>query len=230
MKRYTAYKVTNIVTGLAYVGITCRPVSTRWNQHLSNARHGRGFLLHDAIQQHGPDSFVVEELAVTVSPADRWELERALIAQCGTYENGYNQLPGVPRNVDDPGVPVCFTPDRGPMPIEQRRKIGRAIRGRRDTPETRAKKSAAQRGNRKSAGFQYPPRVCTERSLSLGGPGRVRYAGVQYSSPAAAARAAGVTQPTFCRWVARFGKNVPELSEAERYAIRYRIGRGGAKP
>jgi hypothetical protein len=146
---YVAYRVFSSVSGKSYIGITRGSLQQRLWEHLSCARRGKERRLYNAIREIGEHSFSIEPLAYALGQDARWDTERALIAQWDTYGNGYNELPGVPRSVADPGVPVCFTKDRAPMPVERRERLSRMFKGRTDSPSTKAKKSAAQRGNRK---------------------------------------------------------------------------------
>ena len=226
--RYVAYRVTHRITGRSYVGITCQGVKRRWCEHRRNAKWGWPGLLYEAIRDFGNDAFDVEELAVALSVDDRWEIERALIAQWGTCGGGYNELPGVPRDVNDPGVPRCFTADRLPVPEERRARLRLLFKGRKDSPLTHQRKVAAQQrvlaagGNRHMKGVRLPDEVRTQRSISRGGIGRVSYAGIEYASAALAAAAAGVAAPTMRRWIALFGRDVPFLSKERRYEMHRR--------
>jgi hypothetical protein len=218
---YQGYRIVNRVTGLSYIGMTKMALQDRWWRHTSYARLGRRLRLYEAMREFGVEHFDIRPLATVLDPRDRWEVERELIAQWGTCGAGYNELPGFPRRASDPGVPRCFTSARDPIPAEMRQRIGFALRGRRNSPEVRAKKSAAQRGNRKAAGYRNTAESRTRRSLAKGGVGTVRYAGQEYPCAAAAAKVAGVTTCTFRAWIRRFGRDIPEATLERKRAWRW---------
>lgn len=59
------YKVTNTINGKVYVGQTTRDVSSRWKNHISEARYPRqqdNSILHKAMRKYGENAFAVEEL------------------------------------------------------------------------------------------------------------------------------------------------------------------------
>lgn len=213
---YTVYRITRTATGESYIGVTRMELRERWHKHTSCARLGVDRRLYRAIRAFGADAF--EMVAIrSVSCAERWTAEREEIARAGSVECGYNELPGVPRSLSDPGVPECFRPDRPSMSPERRQRMRDLFAGRVDSPETRARKCAAQRtraaaganshlkGVARGAGFR------TRLSRARGGVGAVRYDGQEYPSIPLAATAAGVTPATFTRWVRAFGTDVPKI-------------------
>ena len=61
------YKVANKVDGMIYVGQTSSTLDKRWNRHISEAQHGRGYYLARAIRKYGPENFFIEELHTCVT-------------------------------------------------------------------------------------------------------------------------------------------------------------------
>lgn len=87
------YRVTNILNGKQYIGITEKHVEKRWRQHVYKAFHnpgGSSFLR--AIKKYGAQSFVVETLLrCEMTRAGAGIIEMTLIAGMNTMvPNGYN--------------------------------------------------------------------------------------------------------------------------------------------
>lgn len=95
-ERFNLYLVKNLVTGEKYVGIARnRSVFHRWNSHLSTARSGRGYALHNAIREWGEDAFECEHIACAFDHDGLIEAEKTLIEQYDCYwPNGYNRTQG----------------------------------------------------------------------------------------------------------------------------------------
>jgi hypothetical protein len=219
-REYTVYRITRKATGESYIGVTCMRLRERWSKHTSEARLGLDRRLYRAMRAYGLDAFEMVPIRTGVPPAERWTAEREEIARAGTVERGYNELPGVPRSLDDPGVPACFGPDRPPVPAERRQRLHDLFVGRKDSAETRARKCAAQRaradagGNDFLKGRERGAAFRTRLSLARGGVGTVRYDGNDYPSIPLAAAAVGVTPKTFAGWVRRLGTDVPKMIRA----------------
>ena len=88
------YLITNTVNGKQYVGMTTRTLDERWSEHCAEARLGRGFYLHSAIQKYGPESFCLTCLFESNEVKDLVEAEKHFIADLDTIANGYNQAHG----------------------------------------------------------------------------------------------------------------------------------------
>ena len=90
------YCITNLENGKQYIGqVAGRRVSTRWASHLSTARTGRGYELHDAIRLSGENVFVCEHIADALSKEELDPLEQLIIEDRGTlFPNGYNRTKG----------------------------------------------------------------------------------------------------------------------------------------
>lgn len=90
------YRIRNTQTGKCYIGETkyVDPY-TRWNQHVNNAKRGKGCpALRDAIGKYGVESFVFEILLFCFDE-DRFKYEIEYIAKYNTMvPNGYNLTKG----------------------------------------------------------------------------------------------------------------------------------------
>ena len=90
-----AYKITNTVNGLVYIGITSKSVEDRWRLHKNWARWKKPYSLHAAIKEFGDSSFVVEHIASAKTFEDLLALEKQLIKQHNSLvPNGYNRTSG----------------------------------------------------------------------------------------------------------------------------------------
>ena len=86
------YKITNKINGKVYIGETIRPLNTRWNRHLSNARSGKKEHLYCSMREYGIENFSIEE--IDRCPNDvRFAVETSYIIKYNSLEpNGYNWL------------------------------------------------------------------------------------------------------------------------------------------
>ena len=89
------YRVTNLVNGLVYIGLTTRTPDERWRGHQREAKRGSGSPLHKAIRFFGKTSFRVETL-MEATVAELPELERSQIDfhKSDDPERGYNACRG----------------------------------------------------------------------------------------------------------------------------------------
>jgi group I intron endonuclease len=96
-KMSVVYKLTCVLTGKAYIGITTRGLAVRWADHLKRARCSleRNQPLYNAIRKYGGDKFVCEVIKVASSLDELLALERRLIVEHGTLTPfGYNVAEG----------------------------------------------------------------------------------------------------------------------------------------
>lgn len=122
------YLVRNTKNKKGYVGITRRGLETRWDEHVENAKLGRGEMpFYSAIRKHTPDAFevsVLEECSEDVL-GDR---EKHWIAKLGTFigtGKGYNATLG-----GDGGILGHRHSE------ETRRKMSESRRGKKMPPRT----------------------------------------------------------------------------------------------
>jgi group I intron endonuclease len=124
------YKVTNTVNGNFYIGQTKTTLSRRWSKHCSDARSGAGWILADAIRKHGAGVFVKEILEECV---DKDALNAAEVRWIADLKPVYNACAGG----GGLGAPT----------EEVRQKISLAMKGKKLSPETLVRMSAAQKGH-----------------------------------------------------------------------------------
>lgn len=145
-------------SGKGYVGITTKLPQKRLSQHVATASAGSGLLVHRAIRKYGTPILTVLATGTIEQMA---ELEVAMIDGLDTLvPRGYNlDKGGSVRNMSDDERAACserwndpsyrakIEPNlRGP---EARRKAAEACRGRKRTPEQRARMSAGMTGVKK---------------------------------------------------------------------------------
>lgn len=92
--RFRAYLIRNRITGECYVGITERSLRARWGQHVTEAVSGKGRLLHQKMREFGILNFSFEHIASARTRSDLHQLEKVLVAQFRSVEDGYNQTRG----------------------------------------------------------------------------------------------------------------------------------------
>lgn len=92
------YKITNLITSMAYVGLTQGSAKSRFDSHCGESSRGVGGSdsLGEAIRVYGKDSFYLETLAKSDSLRELMELEVYYISKENTLiprmgGNGYNQ-------------------------------------------------------------------------------------------------------------------------------------------
>lgn len=144
------YAIRNTRTGKAYVGSSVdmqRRRRTHWRE-LRNGTHGCAKLQRSWLK-HGADSFAFEVLETVAS--DEAELrgaEQRWIDRLDAVRHGYNVNP------------VAGNVGRMPKSAEHRKKIGDSRRGRKHTPEVRARLSELAK--------RRPNTLTPERAKQLG--------------------------------------------------------------
>ncbi|ARK07976.1 hypothetical protein phiA829_156 [Aeromonas phage phiA8-29] len=97
MKVMTVYRVTNLINGKCYIGVTSRDPNFRWWEHKNAAKTGGGFALHQAIRKYGEDNFSFDVLCCTKKRDDLVALEIYLIRENNSLcfgGHGYNMTEG----------------------------------------------------------------------------------------------------------------------------------------
>jgi group I intron endonuclease len=90
-----AYKITNSINGLVYIGITSKSIEERWRLHKNWVTWKKPYGLHAAIREFGVLNFVIEHIASAKTFEDLRELEKQLIKQYNSLTpNGYNKTSG----------------------------------------------------------------------------------------------------------------------------------------
>jgi group I intron endonuclease len=85
---YRIYKITNIVTGEAYIGLTTRSLEQRWKDHKSSSSNCRK--LCEAIVKYGENNFLIEEIEICETLEVLGKREIYWIDYFNSIENGYN--------------------------------------------------------------------------------------------------------------------------------------------
>jgi hypothetical protein len=92
------YLVTHVASGKQYVGLTVMFLKDRWSKHLDDARNKRiqsEVSLHEAIRQHGADTFSIEQVDSGECKLGLEKKEREWIRRLNTLSpNGFNISPG----------------------------------------------------------------------------------------------------------------------------------------
>lgn len=170
------YLITCLVSGKKYVGQTTKTLEQRWKEHRKNRGKKPG--LSGAISKHGSENFKIELLEEGTSLQDLFVKEIFWISKLGTLApNGYNLTQGgegsapelrlgvtrpeaVKRKISETlrsRFPNGFGYRPSPTHIE---KLASLHRGRKRSPETRAKMKAAWDARRERKGLPSPdPRL-----------------------------------------------------------------------
>lgn len=173
------YYIENIVNKKGYVGQTTGTVERRWQQHISLAIRGEGYLLGQAIRKYGIESFKIEQIAC-VENIHLNDLEIHYIKLFGTYRSlkrGYNSSYGAdgatgsitsmetrlkqslakkgiklsPQHIANAVLAKKIKGKKRVSPsVETRIKIAAANRGKKMSASNKAKLIAANTGKKRS--------------------------------------------------------------------------------
>lgn len=89
MDIYSIYKITNTINDKVYIGFS-KDFATRVRKHKSDAKRGK-FPLHKAIQKHGWENFLVEEICCGKNKEYMLqEMEPYFIKLYNSRDHGYN--------------------------------------------------------------------------------------------------------------------------------------------
>lgn len=148
------YTVTNLVNGRVYVGQTRRTVGHRWSVHKSEAKRRPRCYFHKAIAKHGGASFRVETMASAESVEELNALETAWIdrLQSANPLKGYNLTFGGDNAVRTEQARLNGSlAQRGKhASLETRQKMSTVRRGRKQTPQHVAARTAPLKGRKPS--------------------------------------------------------------------------------
>lgn len=142
----TLYVISNRVNNKLYIGITEHTAEARLLEHLSVARCGRGYYLHNAIRRHGVNAFSISTLYVYPSIDDAKAAEIETIAALRAF--GYRLY-----NIKDGGCAhnVGASALRGrSRSAETRAKIAATLKGHAVSDTARSKMAAAKLGKKRS--------------------------------------------------------------------------------
>lgn len=188
---FTIYKITNAVTGKAYVGVTFKTVQARFKQHWDHANraNSKKFFLQSALVKYGRDAFTVEAIAEAYSEREAVTLERAMIASHNTMApNGYNLSTGGEGSAGWTASP------------EMRKRMGDSRRGLKWSAEKRAKMAAVQSSDEYRAKMRInsakrgPVVITDEMKARMSATSKK-----QFADPAARKSAADKTRATYER-------------------------------
>lgn len=91
MKRYTIYKITNIINNKIYIGQTIHSFQRRFKQHIKESLKRPKTALHRAIRKYKDKSFKIEEIFITFNYADSCYFEQFFIDEYKSIGKlGYN--------------------------------------------------------------------------------------------------------------------------------------------
>lgn len=125
------YLVTNKLDGKQYIGQTIQSLKKRWAVHC--APKSECPYLHNAIYKHGKENFTIEPIKICSSIDELNRAEENAIKQYNTLApNGYNISLGGANS--------------GKMNEETKQKISVATKGKKKSPEMRAKLSTSKMG------------------------------------------------------------------------------------
>lgn len=90
------YRIICQTNSKIYVGQTSRPLTTRFQEHISHAIQGMTTCrkLYAAIRKHGKENFYAELLSTVETEQDANQLEKFYISQFNSIKNGYNLQEG----------------------------------------------------------------------------------------------------------------------------------------
>jgi group I intron endonuclease len=146
------YRITNLITGKAYVGVTTTSLEQRFAEHCMTAVRDGRYLLHRSMRKHGVENFIIEEVAHAIGPKNAlFDLEKDVIAQDKTEQPlGYNMTAGG----ENPPSQMGKTPWN---------------KGRANTPEEKARmdQTGLERGRGHNRGKKCAPMsACTKSAIS----------------------------------------------------------------
>lgn len=113
MKQHYLYKITNLVNGKMYIGVTKDPEQRKRQHFHSRPSKGKDYPIRHAVKKYGKDNFSFEVLCIG-SEDYIYDLEKKAIIAYGTIRNGYNVAAGgkggegseIKRRVDDKPIYV----------------------------------------------------------------------------------------------------------------------------
>lgn len=134
------YKITNIVNGKIYIGITRCSLKKRWNEHKSKSRTSKSHL-SKAISKYGFESFKIEIIKEFVNLNDLYDFEILQIEKFKSNDRmyGYNNSIGGERSSlgkklsIDTRIKISkyqSLRERRPHTLETRKNMSEAAKGR----------------------------------------------------------------------------------------------------
>lgn len=130
--KYVIYKLTNLITGKAYVGKTV-DLPARLRKHKSD---NNCIYLHRAILKYGTENFTKEVLVESDNEEQAYRIEEAMIVKHKTLKPfGYNLLErdGIHRKLGEKSLRKLATSLQGRSDLEKKRSTFIGIRSRKGT-------------------------------------------------------------------------------------------------
>lgn len=93
MKQHYLYKITNLVNGKMYIGVTKDPEKRKRQHFHSHPSKGKNYPIRHAVKKYGKDNFSFEILCIG-SEDYIYDLEKKAIIAYGTVRDGYNVAAG----------------------------------------------------------------------------------------------------------------------------------------
>jgi group I intron endonuclease len=148
------YKITNTVTGAAYIGLTRKGIEARFAMHWKASKR-EDSVLYRAMRKYGRSAFKIEILVAAQHPDHLSALERRLIKKHKTFValGGYNMTHG---GEGSPGI--CD---------EVRERMRIAARLRMQNPETKAKMIMSLTGRKPSPERMEKYRLSAEKRRGI---------------------------------------------------------------
>jgi group I intron endonuclease len=152
---FAIYKIVNLKTGAAYIGMTARGVEIRFKGHWKASKR-EDSILYRAMRKYGRKAFIVQTLAMSDCADDLPALEIKLIKEHGTFveDGGYNMTrggEGSPQICDEVRENMRRAARLRVADPEYRRKISSSLKGRKLSPEHIAASAKGRTGRPLSA-------------------------------------------------------------------------------
>lgn len=107
------YKITNLVNGKIYIGLTTQTLGERWTNH-KNASNSCEYYIARAIRKHGRKNFKIEQIDKAYSEKEMKSKEKYWIAkyQSNNKKIGYNLTSGGEHTVLNKSVIISMVGSR----------------------------------------------------------------------------------------------------------------------
>jgi len=89
------YKITNLINGKLYIGMTIKNLNERFKKHLqSSTAKNPKYVIHKAIKKYGIKNFKIEQIDTFDTTVAGIEKEKYYIKRYETFGSGYNMTEG----------------------------------------------------------------------------------------------------------------------------------------
>jgi group I intron endonuclease len=201
---YIIYKLTNVVNGKEYVGLTKSTLKRRWYQHVHNAKN-RSNHLSKAIRKYGKDAFECQALCSCTCVEDAEEMERHFIAEYDTLSNGYNMTRGGSAFTGMPGERNSMYGKTHTPKVRQKLAEGASKRFKGKTyEELYGKKKAAELKQKRSEVWKGVWKGKDTSGINNPRARPVSIRGIEFSHGKAAAAHFGISPSTLVGWLKKY--------------------------